>query len=154
MFGESSIKMNFEVALPIEDVESTLELIKFLREQAELGLKRKEEHERARHNRNKKNKSRADTIKELQSDIKYTEVNIEEYSKELTELQVKLSTLLLPLNPTDAAAAGDDDCQDIIIEETCDCGASFNVKNKTRHLKTKRHLNYVEQSESHVTAEE
>ena len=86
-------KISIDMQLPIDEdaVEGVIELIKFLTTQTEITMAHINEKKREKYDRNKK-KTRADIIKNLQTDIKYTEDRLEEFS------YLKTFTITIPIN--------------------------------------------------------
>ena len=94
------------------------------------------EKKREKYDRNKK-KTRADIIKNLQTDIKYTEDRLEEYTDELKQFKQELEIM------------NNDKTLDKIPEESikCDCGLTYKKEKVAQHKRTKTHKTWQKDNE-------
>ena len=131
-------KISIDMQLPIDEdaVEGVIELIKFLTTQTEITMAHINEKKREKYDRNKK-KTRADIIKNLQTDIKYTEDRLEEYTDELKQFKQELEIM------------NNDKTLDKIPEESkkCDCGLTYKKEKVAQHKRTKTHKTWQKDNE-------
>ncbi len=132
-----SNKLNFELEYPIDDdvAEETIRFCHFVISECEKSIVKKTERE-AKYDRSKgKKTSHADKIRELQNDIKYAENNVIEYTEEVAEAKIELEKLLA-MTPEEKKDSTDGKIK-------CECSSLITKGGKSKHIKSKKHLDYL-----------
>ncbi len=143
MYGN---KLTLDLEFPISDPEEILALCKFIAEKCEIAIKKDEDEKLERESNRKmcrkgKRKTKEEKIEDIEEDILYAQENIHDYTQRIIDNKTKLDQLKSEVVVVEIL---DGVIEPPIETETTNlCGCGGNNSNKSRHAKTKRHIDFL-----------